>query len=544
MSQPIPLCGLRFRRGNWWLLLWPALVCPHTLAQDTAPPVLVTYSYSPASFDVSSSPTVLSGTIQATDNSSGLQSAFLAFYSPSGQRRVDCHSSQGAFSGTLLSGTFTCQGVFPQYTETGQWSLEFLSISDKAGNTATYSRAQLQAMGLPTTLALTGTADLTPPSLASFTFSPASITIVGSPVAVTGSITATDNLSGLYLAYIAFYSPSGQQRVDCYSAPGDPSSGTPLNGTYNCSGSFDPGVETGSWRVQFIELRDRVDNTRYYTTSELQALGFSTTLQVTAVTDSSPPVLTGLTLSPLSVNTSSGSAPISGVVQAADTGTGVKQAVVALFSPSGAQRVDCVTAVLPPGTLSASAPCNGLFPQYSESGAWEVRFVTLADHAGNSVTIQKAALQQMGAPVSITVTGAATVQPPPGLSFSFVLGGASPAGQQFQVLGAALPWVLEKETGAGWLQLSATSGIAPMLVTVTVNPAGLPAGTHTETVLIREIVQNRVVARIPVRLVVLSSAPLTASWFDVPMLETVVAEDRQAGETVTAFVHLYWPAPM
>jgi hypothetical protein len=291
-------------------------------------------------------------------------------------------------------------------------------------------------------------------------------------------------------------------------------------------------------------LRDRVDNTRYYTTNELAALGFPTTLQVTSVTDSTPPVLSGLTLSPLSVNTVLGSASISGVVQASDTGTGVKQAVVALFSPSGAQRVDCVTAVLPPGTANASATCSGLFPQYSESGSWEVRFVTLTDHAGNTATIQKAALQQMGLPVSITVTGTATAQPPPGLSFRFVQGGAAPAGQQFQVLGAALPWVLEKEGGAGWLQLSATSGTAPMLVTVNVNPAGLPAGTHTETVLIREVVQNRVVARLPVRLLVLSAAPLTAGWFELPLLETVVAEDRQAGEAVTAFVHLYWPVPM
>ncbi|MCS7042518.1 MAG: Ig-like domain repeat protein [Bryobacteraceae bacterium] len=511
--------------------------------QDTTPPVLVTYSYSPAAFDVGGGDTILSGTVQATDNSSGLQAAFLAFYSPSGRRRVDCHSGAGSFSGTLLAGTFTCQGVFPRYTETGTWLLQFVSISDKAGNTATYTRSQLAAMGLPTTLSLTGTADLTPPSLTTYDFAPASLTIGGGPAAVTGSITATDNLSGLYLAYIAFYSPSGQQRVDCYGTPGDPSSGTPLNGTYSCQGTFHPGAENGQWKVQFVELRDRVDNSRYYTTGELAALGLPTTLQVTAVTDSSPPVLAGLTLSPLNVNTSTGPASISGVVQATDAGTGVKQAVVALFSPSGAQRVDCATAVLAAGTLNASAPCNGQFPQYSESGAWEVRFVSITDHAGNTATVQKATLQQMGLPVSVTVTGAAAAPPPPGLSFSFVLGGSVPAGQQVQVLGAALPWVLQKETGAAWLQLSNTAGVAPMLVTATVNPAGLAAGTYTETLLVRDVIQNRVLARLPVRLIVLASAPLTAAWFDPPLLETIVAEDRQAGEAITAFVHLYWPAP-
>lgn len=540
-SRSFPIRGLRFRRGLSELVLGLLVPCALLSARDTLPPVLVSYSYSPASFDVSNSATVVTGTIQATDDSAGLESAFLAFYSPSGSRRVDCHSSQGAFSGTPLSGTFTCQGVFPQYTETGQWLLQFVSISDRAGNTATYSRSQLAAMGLPTTLSLSGTADLAPPSLVSYSFSPASLTIAGSPVSITGTIAASDDLSGLYLAYIAFYSPSGQQRVDCHSPPGDPSSGTPLNGTYACSGTFNPGAETGSWRVQFIELRDRVGNTRYYGTGELQSLGLPTTLQVTAATDSTPPVLIGLSLSPLTLDTSAGAVPVSGVIQAADSGTGLRQAAVALFSPSGSQRVDCVTAVLPAGTLNASVPCSGLFPQHSEAGVWEVRFVQLTDHANNTTTIQKAALQQMGLPVAVTVTGAAAEPPPPGLSFAFVRGGSAPPAQQLQVLGAALPSVIEKQTGAGWLQVSPASGAAPWLVTIAVNPAALAAGTHTEVLLIREIVQNRVVARVPVRLLVLEAAPLTAHWFDVPLLETIVAEDRQAGETVTAFVHLYWP---
>ncbi|MGB9612547.1 MAG: hypothetical protein ACPL7M_16365, partial [Bryobacteraceae bacterium] len=86
--------------------------------------------------------------------------------------------------------------------------------------------------------------------------------------------------------------------------------------------------------------------------------------------------------------------------------------------------------------------------------------------------------------------------------------------------------------------------IAPMLVTVTVNPSGLSAGAYQETLLVREVIQNRIVARVPVRLVVLAAAPLTAAWFDPPLLETIVAENRQAGETLAAFVHIYWPAPM
>jgi hypothetical protein len=214
-----------------------------------------------------------------------------------------------------------------------------------------------------------------------------------------------------------------------------------------------------------------------------------------------------------------------------------------MFSPSGQQRVDCVTAVWPAGTASATMPCNGQFPQNSESGAWEVRFVEVSDHAGNIATVQKPALVQMGAPVTVNVSGAAAPQPPAGLSFQYVTGGPVPAGLQAQFLGSPLPWVIEKQNGAAWVSVSPSNGNAPALVTVTVSPAGLPFGTHQETLLVREVIQNRVVARLPVTLVVLAAAPLTARYFDPPLLETIVAEQREAGETVAALVYLYWPAP-
>lgn len=544
MSRQFPIRGLRFRRGLLGrlacLVLGSALALP---AQDTIPPVVVTYTFSPAAADVTLSDTALTGSIQATDNSAGLQSALLAFYSPSGNRRVDCLSSLGSYSGTLTAGTFTCAGMIPRYIETGEWRLHFLSISDRAGNTATYVRDQLAAMGFPTTLTLTGASDLEAPSLISYSFSPAAVNLSGSPVTLTGTITAADNLSGLYLAYLAFYSPSGQQRVDCYPVPGDPGSGTPLSGSYACSGQFTPGMETGTWEVRFAELRDRVGNARYYTTQELAGMGLPTALTVSATSDLTPPSLSAMTLSPLSVNTSAGAAPITGTITASDAGSGLQQAVVALFSPTGQQRVDCRTAIWPQGTAGATMPCNGQFPQNSESGAWEARFVEVTDHAGNTATILKAALQQMGSPVSVNVSGAPSVQPPSGLFFQYVSGGQAPPGLAVQFLGSALPWILEKQTGAAWVQLSAASGAAPAEVVVTVNPEGLGYGTHQEVLLVREVIQNRIVARLPVTLTILAAAPLTARYFDPPLFEWIATEGRPAGETVAAFVHLYWPPP-
>jgi len=57
------------------------------------------------------------------------------------------------------------------------------------------------------------------------------------------------------------------------------------------------------------------------------------------------------------------------------------------------------------------------------------------------------------------------------------------------------------------------------------------------------VIQNRIVARLQVTVAVLAAAPLTARYFDPPLFELMVSEDRQSGSPVSAFVHLYWPAP-
>lgn len=522
------------------LLAW-ALALPAGAA-DTTPPVLVTYAYSPPSFSVSLNDTTLTGTIQATDDSSGLASAYIAFYSPSSNRRVDCHSNNGGYSGTLLAGTFTCAGVFPRYTETGQWNVQLLAIADKAGNVATYTKQQLAALGFNTALTLTGQSDLTPPALASYIFSPATVLLGAAPVQAAGTINATDDLSGLYHAYLAFYSPSGNQRVDCYATPGGPTGGSPLSGFFSCSGVFLPGLETGIWTVKFAEVSDKAGNTRVYPTAELASMSLPVTLAVSSVSDPAPPDLVNLTLNPLSINTLNGPAGIAGVLTATDSGSGIRQGVVALFSPSGQQRVDCATAVQEAGLLNGAIPCSGSFPQNSDSGAWAVRFVTLTDQAGNTRTVDSAALAALGVPAAVSVTGA----PPPaqnfGMSFQAVAGGAAPPGQQFQILGSDRPWILQAENSSPWLAVSPSNGNAPKLVTVSVNPANLAPGVYHDTILIQEVVNNLPPARLPVTLTVLAAAPLTAAYFETPLFDSILAGDALAGETVTAFVYIYWPA--
>ncbi len=77
---------------------------------------------------------------------------------------------------------------------------------------------------------------------------------------------------------------------------------------------------------------------------------------------------------------------------------------------------------------------------------------------------------------------------PTALSFSSLQGGAAPAAQTFHVLNtnfAALAWSLQLAgTGTNWLTVTPTSGVAPTLLTVRVNPSGLAAGSYRATLVV------------------------------------------------------------
>ncbi len=111
---------------------------------DTITPTLTSMTApSPNSFDVSSSTVSLASTLYGTfaDDLSGVQSADVTYTSPSGRQ-----STFGTFS--LQADGSPAYGlvIFNQYAEGGVW-LPTVRVHDTAGNTSTYTNAQLLALG-------------------------------------------------------------------------------------------------------------------------------------------------------------------------------------------------------------------------------------------------------------------------------------------------------------------------------------------------------------------------------------------------------------
>jgi len=116
-------------------------------------------------------------------------------------------------------------------------------------------------------------------------------------------------------------------------------------------------------------------------------------------------------------------------------------------------------------------------------------------------TVTITAVGAMGSPITypvtlnvvtpVTITAAPSV-----LSFAAILNASAPAAQTVQVgasgssAGFAFATAVTTATGGAWLSVTPTSGTEPASLSVSVNPAGLAAGTYTGTITVSSSSQN------------------------------------------------------
>jgi len=133
---------------------------PLPAVEDTAPPRLVSISFSPTTVDISGSNQAITVTARITDNLSGMvaravdESSRAAvsgwFTSPSQNqgRAVDFDLSMRE-SGDELDGVYVSNMLVPQSSEAGIWTLMEFSAADALGNRQQLELAELLARGFP-----------------------------------------------------------------------------------------------------------------------------------------------------------------------------------------------------------------------------------------------------------------------------------------------------------------------------------------------------------------------------------------------------------
>ena len=140
------------------------------------------------------------------------------------------------------------------------------------------------------------------------------------------------------------------------------------------------------------------------------------------ITDTTPPELINLEVSPLAINTSSGTATVSVRIEARDNFTGFGAATgtgngsINIVSPSG-QPVGLGSLPITGGTdLEPIFEFDLEFPQFSEQGTWDIS-LTLIDNLFNSASYSANDLANLGFPSTIEVTSLEDSTPPQLLNF-------------------------------------------------------------------------------------------------------------------------------
>jgi hypothetical protein len=163
------------------------------------------------------------------------------------------------------------------------------------------------------------------------------------------------------------------------------------------------------------------------------------------------------------------------------------------------------------GEITHTAP-NTSTGTHSWTFTWTAPTVT----AATSVTLYAAATDSYGGGTgrlqqTITVTAPVTAPTinvsPASLSFSAQSGGAAPAAQTVAVSSSGTAFSYSVATSAAWLSATPSSGSTTGNVSVSVNPAGLAAGTYNGNVTITASGTSNSPKTVPVTLTVTAPVP-------------------------------------
>jgi hypothetical protein len=272
--------------------------------------------------------------------------------------------------------------------------------------------------GLFLPLSQAQTTDTAPPQLGSFAFSPnaVDVTVAALPPGSTGqrvlvTLGVSDNLSGAQYVQVTFTSPSFAQFQTAFCGL---IAGTPQNGTWQGSLTIPKFAEPGTWKAS-VFLRDVDTNTVNLGPAALQAGGFPTDLAVTSTPDLAGPVLTGLTITPAAVDTSTGPASLVIHLSLSDSPAGVSFACdpycyysIIMQGPSGAQAIydsDFNFRLISGTVFSGTWEIVFTLPRFAAAGTWSIQSLLLRDAAGNRAFLDASALiGRPGVTHQVTVT--------------------------------------------------------------------------------------------------------------------------------------------
>ncbi|MGF6834346.1 hypothetical protein QF015_002528 [Paenarthrobacter sp. TE4293] len=359
---------------------------PAVAATDTAPPVLVTSTVSPKTFNLSTGPATVKVTLRITDATSANAPTLSVSHRATGQSHG--FGSMTLISGTTKDGTWERTMTIPQGSALGQWEVTLFPLRDSLGNSGNFQTL--------TTLSLSGTpTDTAPPVLVTSTVSPKTFNLSTGPATVKVTLRITDatsaNAPTLSVSHRATGQSHGFGSMTLIS-------GTTKDGTWERTMTIPQGSALGQWEVTLFPLRDSLGNSGNFQTL--------TTLNVNGALAPGTPTITGIAKAGSTLTAGSGiwgPAPVTLSYQWYRAGIAITGATAPTYKLTGtdtgktltvkvtgtkpdyitASRTSGATSTIAPGTLTTAVPTiTGTAKAGStltaSSGTWGPAPVTLS----------------------------------------------------------------------------------------------------------------------------------------------------------------------
>jgi hypothetical protein len=325
-----------------------------------------------------------------------IQSVAVTLVSPNQQVVRQCDTVTRT-SGTQAAGVFACKFVFAPGSIGGVWRVTYVTVTG-AQNSRSMSEFgyDFQNAGIQTGVYVRGPlSDYVPPTLFGFSISRDSVRTVKDTVII--GVAAMDADTGIASVKTSFTNGNGQ-TVGCIVVP---TGATIYNGLYRCRMVI-PGFVTSTWlEVRDVELRDRNNNLRVVTGSELEQNGFPRFLQVRP--DTVPPTITAFTVSPATV-AANGVDSVVVTITGSDTWSGVKS-LETRFTKDGADpnlfQRNCLGGFT--AAPSRTVKCALRFAA-GDAGTWRMSYLRVVDNANNLTLLNAAQADSAGYTTVLTVT--------------------------------------------------------------------------------------------------------------------------------------------
>jgi hypothetical protein len=334
---------------------------------DTQPPQLLGIEFNPPQINDGAETMIL---ITATDDLSGIRNISGSVSSPTGKALQGFAAQREAPE----SNRYTARIAVPKDAEQGMWRVNFLSLTDNAGNTNNVAQGW---NGVGATFRVVSShPDSTPPSLRSVYLEKRSM---NGGEKNTVFVQATDDSSGVAIVSGVFQSPKKTARIGFGCRMTSPE-------TFECDLVPPKTVDCGDWSLEQIQLQDKAQNMATIRTDNPIVAQVKVNI-IGDRCDSTPPDVQSLALDPLDVSNAEASV-VNVTVVAHDDDSGVASLSGQAAGPvvEGGQPPRIYFAFQPGGQDPSTWIAHITVPKLAAKGTWSIVWLQALDKSNNLKT--------------------------------------------------------------------------------------------------------------------------------------------------------------